>query len=222
MRTPANIVVPVLVLTGALAACSSSSSSGGSVTGSVDSTSFSAASTIAVVTAADTETDCNMGPDGGQEKCTSSSSGQAVIVILTNRAAATCAAAVAAETSHDNLSFANMDSLEIFVANDKGNLAPGAYTVIDETSKQPSNATSGAAANFSTSNSACKSGNPVESTGGTVTLTQISATSVQGTYSIEFGSHGSFSGSFDVPVCDLPDGGSFVTVGDAGAATCTP
>lgn len=224
MRTHLRTTVPVLALTGALVACgtSSSSSGSGSVTGTVGSTSFSAASTLAFRMAANTDSHCTLAVDGGQPNCTTTSTGQAVVIGLTNRPETTCATLVAEESAHANQEFANMDTLVILVANETGDVATGTYAVVNMEVDASVKATTAAGGMFLTTTSTCKSGLQVESTAGSVTLTQVSASSVQGTYSITFGSQGSFSGSFDVALCNLPDASLFVTVGDAGTPTCTP
>jgi hypothetical protein len=195
-----------LALIAALAACSSSSGGNGSVNGTVDGVSFSAASGIAEVGPESSSTDCNVSPDGGQT-CTSSSSGQVVAVALTNRAGISCETITGGGTK-----FANMDLLELGVGTASGTVATGTYDIVGS----ESNLTSGAEAILLTTTANCGQGLNLTASSGTITLSQITATSVSGSYSVTFGSMGTFSGSFDEPICEVPDGGSMMSSGDGG------
>jgi hypothetical protein len=175
--------------------------SGTTVTGTVGGTSLSVASQLAAI--GPESTSCSgFGGDGGGETCTST--GQAVIVVLTNRSDATCAAAQAEATSGTSFAFANFVELALLVSNATGTVAPGTYSIVSPSST----ARSGAAAIFGTTNATCASVIDSTAASGSITLTQISATDVSGTYDVSFGSEGSFSGAFDVAVCDLPDAGT--------------
>jgi hypothetical protein len=90
----------------------------------------------------------------------------------------------------------------------------GTYDIATSPSSTPY-----AAGELKTTTSTCAVGLNVTPTSGTVTLSQVSSTSVSGSYDITFGTQGSFTGSFDVAVCD--SSGSLPT-GDGGPATCTP
>jgi hypothetical protein len=182
----------------------------GTLTGTVGSTTFSVASQLAVVEA---ESEACTGSSSGSETC--SSSGQVVAVLLTNRADVTCATAQSEEATGANIEFANFDVLELAVGVETGTVATGTFAVAgpDAGADAPI-----AGAQLSTSNATCQSAPTVEATGGSITLTQVSATTVTGTYDVTFGAQGSFSGSFNVDICELPDGGGVPD--DGGAPTC--
>jgi hypothetical protein len=214
-----HLAVVLSLVLGMLAACGGSTSAGGSegnsVSGTVAGTTFNVASEVAVFGAASaTSTACAVYSDGGlvNPGCvpTTSSSGQVVTVLLTNRADLTCAA-LQSEGSHH---YANLDLLTLEAFTLTGTLATGAYDVATSSS-----AASGALAQFQTSTSTCNGGvNLQAASAGSITLTEVSSTSATGTYSVTFGTQGTFSGSFDVPLCDLPDAGT--PSPDAGPPVC--
>jgi hypothetical protein len=218
MRKSRLAVVRSLVL-GMLAACGGSTSAGSgegnSLSGTVAGTTFNVASEVAVVQAASaSSTSCAVYSDGGLANpgCvpTTTSSGQEVAVLLTNRAELTCAA-LQSGASHD---YANLDLLTLEAFTETGTLATGTYDVVTS-----SNAASGALAQFQTSTSTCTGGiNLQAARAGSITLTAVSSTSATGTYSVTFGTQGTFSGSFDVPLCDLP--AASAPSPDAGPPVC--
>jgi hypothetical protein len=203
--------LPFVLAVTALAACSSSSggSGNGSVNGTVDGISFSAASGLAEVGPESTSTDCTGSSDGGTSSCTTTSSGQVVAVILTNRAGISCETV----TGQGN-KFANLDALELAVGTAGGTVATGTYTLVGA----ESGLSSGAEAILLTTSANCGQSLDLTASSGTITLSAITATSVSGSFNVTFGSMGSFSGSFDEPLCELPDGGGMMSAGDAG--TC--
>jgi hypothetical protein len=202
-----------------MVACGGTTTGGGggtgSLTGTVAGTSFAVASQVAAVEAASTS--CTSGGtfDGGQTGETCTSSGQAVIVILTNRADLTCELAQSETASQASVGFASLDELELLVANATGDVTPGTYPIVAANST----ATSGAGAMFGTTSASCATVVSAQAETGTVTLTQFGATAVSGTYDVTFGSQGSFSGSFDIPICVLPDAGT-VEPSDGGPPAC--
>lgn len=209
MRLVRHAVEALFVTVGASAACggtTAGNSGSGSVSGTVGGTTFSVASEIAAIATASSSTS---GVCGGEvdaaPTCTggSSTTGQAVAVVLTNRADATCSALVNAYASGEGLSYANFDYLQLGAQNDAANVGTGTYDIITTAT-----ATSGATATFVTTTSTCGMGINANATGGTVTLTKLTSSEVAGSYDLTFGTQGTMSGSFDIPVCDLPDSGS--------------
>jgi len=208
-----------------IAACSASSggASGGtgSVSGTVAGTTFTVASELAVIGPGSTS--CNGsgtstddgGPFDAGESCTSS--GQALVVMLTNRSDATCSAALNTIASKTDYGYASYDDLELAIVTDSGNVSTGTYTIVGSQT-----ATSGAVAGFATTTSTCALGVNTQATSGSITLSQFSSTRVSGTYRVTFGTQGTFTGSFDVSICDIPDGGFAERLGDGGKPACQP
>jgi hypothetical protein len=197
-----------------LAACGSTSSGGtGSVTGTVESTTFTVASVIAIV-APTSSSSCSSLADGG-EKCTTTEAGQGVGIVLTNNPSATCATLQASLGNGDKVNYPGFDVLELAVGNQGGNVSAGTYSIV--TSGNP---TKGSSAEFTTTTAKCAPGVDETGTAGSVTLTSVSASSVSGSYSVTFGKSGSFSGSFDVPVCPIPDGGFHSVASDTDGGAC--
>jgi hypothetical protein len=185
----------------------------GSISGTVGGTTFQVASAVAGIEAASAESSCSFGPDGGQS-CVTTSSGKVVFVALTNRADATCDYIQSESTSGTQTNLASFDVLLLAVGS-LNDVAPGTYAVTAAVGPTP-----GAAAELQTSTASCATGVRVAATSGTITLTQAGAAGeVAGSYSLTFGAQGTFSGSFDVPVCNLPDGGT-QTAFDAGPPVC--
>lgn len=209
-----------------ISACGSSSGGGGtgSLSGKVAGTTFAVASEIAI--AGPVVSSCSVGGgttagggtfDAGE---TCSSGGQAIAVLLTNRSDATCSLVLRDIATKTGVRYANFDDLELVVASDSANLATGAYSVVGSLGSQ--GATSGATAFFKTTTSTCVEGVNAQATSGSITLSQVSPTNVSGTYEVTFGTQGSFTGSFDVSICDLPDGGLGAQPGDGGLPACQP
>jgi hypothetical protein len=197
------------IVGGVLMACSSTSGGGGSsLTGTVAGTTFSPESSIANV-APDVSTSCT---ETGTMKpaCTSTTMGQVAEVILANRPNLTCAVQQANQSS--NVEYANLDSLllGVFVpGTDVSIVPPGTYDVLD--TKSPSGM-KGSAATLNTTDAKCNHALNVTATSGTVTLTAVSHQQITGTYNLTFGSQGTFTGSFDSPVCAMVDAGTPGTV----------
>jgi hypothetical protein len=199
-------------------ACGGSGSGGSSsVSGTVGGTSFTAASQIAVVTPV-TGVACTAGGDGREARCTPAWKGQAVEIFITNREGATCDALRASIAADEDVNYARFDDLGIVVGNQRGELAEGKYDVIAE-----GNPVSAAGAQLRTTTATCQQDLAMGASAGTVTLTKVTPTEVAGTYTLTFEAMGSFTGSFDIPVCEVPDGGlSRLLAPDAGHVACTP
>ncbi len=202
----------------ALAACGGSVDAGGgsggpaSLSGSVDNATFNVGSAVAWTAP---------GTKCATSDCTPS--GQSIALVLTNRPGVTCGEAAAAEGA-ENLPYANLDFVQIAVANPLENVAPGTYDL----ALAVGNATTSFGASFGTLTSTCALGGQgflQEASAGTVTFTQLSSTQVTGYFDITFGPvgnpSGSLSGSFDVPICDPAAAASQSPAADTGAATCT-
>jgi hypothetical protein len=204
-----------------IAACSGSSGGDGgggsaSLTGTVNGATFSVASEVAALQAASTT--CSSGGTSGDDASAGSCTnlGQAVVVILTNRSDATCAAAKSQISSGKEAIFANFAELQLLVANATADLAPGTYDVVNA----GSTATEGSVAEYASTDASCAASATAEASSGTVTLTAVSSSRVTGSYQVTFGTQGTLSGSFDVPICDLPVAGGNAI--DAGTPTCQP
>jgi hypothetical protein len=199
----------LLVAAASMAACggSTSGASGtGSLSGTVDGVSFTVASGIAEIGPESSNGTCTTGSDGGED-CTSSSSGQIVAAIVTNRPGITCST-----LSGQDGRFANLQALELAVGVSTGTVTPGTYDILTA----GSTSMNGAEAMLLTTTSTCGSGLSLTATSGTVTISALTATSVSGSFSVTFGTEGTFSGSFDDPICEIPDGGD-TSSGDGGA-----
>jgi hypothetical protein len=162
-------------------------------------TTFQVASGLAEIGPATSSGMCTVGSDDAGPACTSSSSGQAVLVALTNRADVTCATA-----SHTDATFANLDALVLEVANENAQVTTGTYNIVsaDGGSGTPVQFVQ---AQLATTTATCGVGLDLNATGGTITLTQIGATGVTGSYSLEFGTQGTLTGTFNLPICTPPD-----------------
>jgi hypothetical protein len=196
-----------------LVACGGSTTSpsgSASLSGSVGGTSFTVASSLAEIQAASSSESCGFGSDGGSTGCTSTSSGQVVAVLLTNRGDATCSYGQSHQGSQTE--FSNFDELIVGVVSPNGTVTKGTYDVAPPTNSSPQ----GGFAIFQTTTSTCGMGQEATAESGTVTFTDLTDTSVTGTYDVSFGNAGSFSGSFDVAVCTLPDAGGAPSGVDAG------
>jgi len=191
-------------------ACSSHGSGGSgsaSLSGTVDNTSFTVGSAVAWTGGGE----CSSGADGGLQ-CT----GQSINLVLANRPGITCTAAAAANGA-ENLPYASFDFVQIDVINPTEDVAPGSFGI--STVVAPS-----FEANFGTTSATCDPQPFLAAASGTVTLTQVSSSSVTGSFDITFGTvggvpgtGGELTGSFNVPVCDLAGTSPAV---DAGAGTC--
>jgi hypothetical protein len=199
-------------------ACGGSASGGSSsVLGTVGGTTFTAASQIAVVTPI-TGVACTPEQDGRDARCTPAWRGQAVEIFITNREGATCDTLRASIASDEVVNYARFDDLGIVVGNQRGELAEGKYDVIAE-----GNPVSAAGAQLRTTTSTCEQQLAMGASAGNVTLTKVTPTEIAGTYTLTFGGMGSFTGSFDIPLCEVPDGGvSRLLAPDAGHVACTP
>ena len=207
MRSIMSIALSSVFVAAALVACGGSTASGGgggtgTVSGAVSGTSFTPVSAFAAFQAAGSSTNCEVSPDGGSVCTASSSSGQALLIALTNQAAGSCSALVADITSKQEPSIANLDALALIVANEAADLTPGTYPVVTT-----GNPTSGSLGEFQTTTATCGVGVSQQSTGGSVTLTSVSASAVAGSYSVTFGTEGTLSGTFNVDICAIPEGG---------------
>ncbi len=140
--------------------------------------------------------------------------GQSIAIFLSNTPGAlSCLVAqqqAAGQTPRT--SYADEDELQLGVFNELGDVTTGTYTLGAQT------AGTGAEAVFTTTTSTCGDGANATATGGSITITAISP-SVKGTYDVTFGAFGSFSGAFDVTLCQIAiEPATF----DAGPVTCKP
>jgi hypothetical protein len=120
----------------------------------------------------------------------SSETGQLIEVVIIDTAAATCSAL----QSNPNSEFSNSSGIGLFVGADTGKVLPGTYML-----------NAGVQAQYTVSNSSCgDAGGVPTATAGSVTVTNISGTSISGTYDVTFGSKGAMTGTFDLPFCDTP------------------
>ncbi len=215
MRTSSFLVTVVALVA---SACSSSSSTGtASISGTVASTTFTVASTVAVLVPS-ASTNCDVEPDGGTQ-CVTVSSGQVLAVVLTNRAVASCSTVLGDIATRSAANFSNLDSLALDVGTSSGDITPRTYPIL--TSQAEAAGTSGSTAGLTTTDGTCNQKLDTSATSGSVVITSISSTEVAGTYDVTFGTSGSFKGSFDVPICDLPDSGLSALGGsDAGKLAC--
>jgi hypothetical protein len=122
-----------------------------------------------------------------------------VVVELTNRAGYTCGTMLAADPTATR---ANFDDLFLTVASGKSRLTTGTYEIASTDAGTAY--VGGATGGLITSTSRCETELNRATTGGFVTLTQVTPTRVAGTYGVTFGTEGSFSGAFDVGICTLP------------------
>ena len=182
-----------------LAACGGSAASSdpsGAVTGSAYGTTFNVASVYAF-SFGGVDNNCTV-VDGGPPQCSPGS----VQVWLTNRTDDTCSFLQSVSASETEIAeFANQDVLVLNPANPNGELTPGTYEVVPRTA---TNSTTATTATLLTTTSTCKEDINQSATGGTITLTVATSAELKGTYDVTFGSQGSFSGRFDVAVCDIP------------------
>jgi len=210
-----SFVVGSIAIGAALVACGSTATQSASVSGTVQSTTFTVASELAVFGTGDSSSTCVVSPDGG-EKCTNSSSGQAIEIVLTNLPSITCSTYVSDIETSANFNYANADALVIDVGNDKADLAPGTFDIVGSTSS----ATSGATAEFATTTAKCGNAIQAAATAGSVTLTEVSTSSVAGSYTVTFGTTGTFTGSFNISVCSVPDAAKVSAGNGSGSGTC--
>jgi hypothetical protein len=179
----AKAVVVVLVAT--LAACSSSSG-GGSGTASVSGTIQGAA-----VPATDSVGLSSVSTQNGVSEA-------AVGAIITN-----IANACGVLQDHGNPPGAT--ALVVAVSASGGSVATGTYGIVSQGF--------GATASYATQDMNCNPSLNETATGGSVTLTSVSGSSVSGTFDLTFsGDH--LTGSFSAPICN------YSTSADAGASAC--
>ncbi len=184
-------------------ACGGATRGGGSVTGTVGGTTLSVASVAAFPGWSSESGSCIVSVDGGNLTCPSSFSRE-VAVLFTNRSEATCAAIQSDVASNTTFDYASFDSLVVAVNVANGDVVAGTYEIV----ASDSGSVTGAYASFTTTTATCATGLNVSATRGIVTLSQVSPATVTGTYKVTFGAEGTFSGSFDVAICDLPDAAS--------------
>jgi hypothetical protein len=194
----------ILALIGGVAACACGSSPG-SVTGggTIDGVSFQALSGVAI-RPAEVGNVCATSADGGV-KC--APTGQEVLTItLSNRASYTCGDIAGA-------SFASFGSIVIGITQ-ASSIGAGSFPI--------ATSDNGAQATFTTTTETCEVGTSSVASGGMITLTGVTSTTVSGTYSLTFASS-TLSGSFDVAACPSGDGGASIDGGgvlEAHPITC--
>ncbi len=180
-----------------------------SLSGTVAGTTFAVASETALQGAATATSACE---DAGSA-CVTTRLGRRLAIVLSNRAALTCEAVQAEISANESPAFAGLDLLELEVTGDADEVSAGTYVIGGDTGSAPS-----AAGLFTTQTATCGADLDLVATSGAVTLASVGPTSASGTYDVVFGAQGSFAGSFDVALCELPDAGS----GPAGAPECRP
>jgi hypothetical protein len=122
-------------------------------------------------------------------------------------------ACAAAQTSEQ---FANTQAVLLVVVETTPIVAGQVYAVVNETD---GGVGTGAEALYSASNATCQNVTTEEATGGTVTFTTLSSTTMAGTFTVTFSGGDSASGSFDIPVCAGLALGT--ESGDGGEPACT-
>ncbi len=203
----------------AVAGCSSSSASApASLRGSVDGETFNVGSAL--------------GWSGWASPCTGASgpctpSGQAVSLLIANRSDLTCALGAPASGPAAHLPYANLESLQIVAVNGTGDVAPGTYDLGGLNGFGQLPVGTAVYASLGSTSPTCAPGQFFEASGGTVTLTEVSATHVTGSFDVTFapagslqGSAGTLTGSFDIPICDGVDADSALFY-DGGTPVCT-
>ncbi|MGD0528252.1 MAG: hypothetical protein ABSE49_24165 [Polyangiaceae bacterium] len=120
---------------------------------------------------------------------TNGSTGSYAGAVITN-IAGTCSVV----QSHANPP--NAQALSLVVYGSGTTVGPGTYTV-------GSTAVSGAQVTFAAQDAMCTSTASADATGGTVTLSVVNGTSIEGSFDVTFGSD-HVSGTFDAPVCAVP------------------
>jgi hypothetical protein len=211
-KTAARISSALLVFAlSAVTACGGISNgdtppNSGTLTGTVSNTTFTVGTALGAIIPESATVSCEDEPDASPV-CSSSSSGQAVAIGITNRPGLTC--------SKSFLEYANLDVLDLYVGAPSGTVTTGTHPIGPIAASG-----AGASALFSTSDSACTGNIATQATAGTITLTEVSSTRVTGSYSVTFGAQGSFSGSFDVALCDFLDAGATPESADAGLPAC--
>jgi hypothetical protein len=193
-----------------LCACNGSPATAASpntLTGTVDGVTFTVGAALAFRDGPGESSSCTNEADGGG-MC-SQNPGEAVGILLANRSDFSLATFTGV-ASHTVLE-ANLDLVGIDLASTSGEITTGTYSVTQ--------GGAGALASFLTYTATCAQGVARPATTGSVTVTQISASSVAGTYDVTFDTHGAFSGTFNVPISPLPDAGSSSSV-DAGPPKC--
>jgi hypothetical protein len=171
--------------------------------GTIDGVSFQAQSGVAI-RPAEVGKVCGTNADGGVE-C--APTGQEVLTItLSDRASYTCGDIVGA-------SFASFGSIIIGITQASA-IGPGTFPI--------ATSDNGAQARFTTTTATCDAATSSVASGGTITLTGVTSTTVSGTYSLTFGT-GTLSGSFEVAACPSGDGGASIDGGgvlEAHPITC--
>jgi hypothetical protein len=133
-------------------------------------------------------------------------------VVMTNRADQICAT-----YGDPNVQYASLALLELTF----GELATGTYTFVDTLSPGGGNAGQGQTAlgRLYVTDPQCGQVTDIYATSGSMTVSSFSPTAMAGTYTVSFGSQGTFTGAFDVDICPTPDGG---ILGNGMAPTCQP
>jgi hypothetical protein len=132
-------------------------------------------------------------------------------LFFSNNAALTCSLFQSLGGATHNTDFADVELLGLDVASDS-KIGPGTYKL----GPAPKTVTKVGEAFFTSYDSTCTS-TELKGTAGSITITDVTATTVKGSYDVTFGKSGSLSGSFDVDYCAPPDSGT--SSSDAGT-TC--
>lgn len=199
-------VVTLLALgTGTTLGCSASSdalsspSGSAAISGVVDGVSFAP---IGAVDVGPTATSSSVSGDADAASATTSSSGA---IIFLSEKANTCSAAHLASTN----------ALQVFLF---GDVAPGTYRV--ETSADALGASGTVAASLGSFDASCKeAAAPAAATSGTITITSVTATALEGSADLTFDG-GKISGTFTAPICEGAN--AFAPAAGAGDTECAP
>jgi hypothetical protein len=174
----------------------SSSAGSGSVVGSIGGTTLNVASTLALLDTTTVSTSPCAGTEGDGASCVQTISDQGVSVVFTDRADITCSLLQTLAASGAGTEFANLSALAVNVMNDHGAVLPGTYGIGASVSGGPT-----AQVELSATTSTCSTALGLTATSGSVTLTAFNGTRVAGSYEATFGTDGTVSGSFDMPIC---------------------
>jgi hypothetical protein len=121
-------------------------------------------------------------------------------VVMTNRAGLSCAT-----NGNPNVRYSNFDSLSLAF----GEPATGTYMFVDPLSDAGGTAGQNQTAlgTLYVTDAQCGQVMEIYASSGSVTVSSISSSAMAGTYTVTFGSQGTFTGSFDVDICPAPEAG---------------
>jgi hypothetical protein len=201
------VVGPTLAALGTILACSSTTAgtaSGGgtgTISGTVAGTTFTVGSGIAFLMS-------SVGSANGY-----------LGIQLHRRSDMTCGYLQSSWAMGQEALLANDDELILGVTNESMNVVAGTYPVIGDSTDAGSPNTSALSSLLAWDSSCTRNAIYVLALGssGTVTISKLGPSNVTGTFNVTYGNDGSATGSFDVPLCVLPEAG---TPGSGGADAC--